>query len=201
VKFAYLISGVVALAAVVFVYKNSRFGVASPEYEVIHRDGDFEIREYPPMVVVETPMAGPDVAEGTSFMRLFRYISGSNETEQTISMTTPVVTSQENGQRRMSFIVPEGVAADGAPRPTSEDVEVHTLAGGPFAAYRFSGRWSPSKFDDAARKLEQWLQERELEALGSPMIANYDPPFTPPFLRRNEVWIRLMDGNVRAGTR
>ena len=189
-----LIYGVVALAALAIsslVYKNSRFGVASPEYRVVESDGPFEIRDYPAMTVVGTPMADADMTNSSSFMRLFRYISGSNETEQKISMTTPVMTSQENGRFQMSFIVPEKVAADGAPRPTAGDVELETLPGGRFAAFRFSGRWTQTKFKEATAKLEQWLEGRELKSAGHPIIANYDPPFTPPRLRRNEVWIRL----------
>lgn len=190
-KLMYGVLALAALAASWFVYKNSRLGVASPEYRVVESDGPFEIRDYPDMVVVGTPMADADPTEGTSFMRLFRYISGSNEAEQKISMTTPVMTSQKDGGLQMSFIVPEDVADGGAPLPTADAVVLETVPGGRFASVRFSGRWTDERFEEAAAELEKWLESRDLRPAGLPIIANYDPPFTPPMLRRNEVWIRL----------
>lgn len=190
-KLAYVLAGLVLAAVTFWLYQNSRFGVESPPYEVLATDGPFEIREYPSLVLVETPMVSPDVTEGSSFMRLFGYISGSNEADQKISMTTPVMTSQNNGRRLMSFIVPEEVATDGAPEPLAEDVAIGALEGGRFAAYRFGGSWDRAQAEDAATKLGAWIRQRGLDASGSPIVANYDPPFMPPFLRRNEILIRL----------
>jgi DNA gyrase inhibitor GyrI len=180
-----------ALVVLSVVYKNSRFGVETPSYELLRQDGPFEIREYPSMVLVATPLESEDITEGTSFMRLFRYISGSNETERKISMTTPVMTSRENTSPRMSFIVPEGVADDGAPQPLADDVALEKFDGGRFAVYRYSGRWERAQFEEAASKLREWVREQNLEASSAPIAANYDPPYTPLFLRRNEVLIRV----------
>jgi hypothetical protein len=60
-----------------------------------------------------------------------------------------------------------------------------------FAAYRFSGAWDVKEFEAAEKKLARWIEQRNLEPQGEPIIANYDPPFTPSFLKRNEILVRL----------
>ena len=176
-------------------YKFSRFGVESPEYTVVKNDGDFEIRNYPEMVIVTTPMADPRPDEGTSFMRLFRYISGSNEAEEKIAMTTPVLTTEEDGERYMSFIVPQNVAAEGAPASMSDLVNVQSMSGGKYAVYRFDGSWNMDTFEMAKVRLAEWLASQNLTPIGEPVIANYDPPYTPSFLKRNEIMVPLKSGN------
>ncbi len=190
-KVILLIAGILIITIAVIGFKFSRFGLETPEYVVVKKDGAFEIREYPAMLVVSTPMENPDPQEGTSFMRLFRYISGNNESEQKIAMTTPVFTSQENGTREMSFVVPENIAETGAPGAKSELVEISNMAGGRFAAYRFKGAWDLNKFAAAKTALANWIAQQNLKPQGEPMIANYDPPFTPAFLKRNEILVRL----------
>ena len=106
-------------------------------------------------------------------------------------MTTPVFTSQENGARQMSFVVPENIAETGAPGAESELVEISNMAGGRFAAYRFSGGWDLNKFEEAKTALANWMAQQNLKPQAEPMIANYDPPFTPEFLKRNEILVRL----------
>ena len=102
-------------------------------------------------------------------------------------MTTPVLTSQGDNGRRMSFVVPQEIAEKGAPDANSAQVKLDTLTAGRFAVYRFSGAWDVVKFEMAKAKLMAWLEQQNLVAQEPPMIANYDPPYTPSFLRRNEI--------------
>ena len=192
-KVFYAILVLLGITVGAFAFANSRFGVDSPAYRVVESDGPFEIRHYPGMVVVRTPLDNPDMTESSSFMRLFRYISGSNDSEQKIAMTSPVMTSTSDDDTGafMSFIVPTDVAAKGAPQPTGDEVDLETISEGRFAVYRFSGRWARDKFDDARTELEVWLDEQGLKTSGNAIVANYDSPFTPPMMRRNEVWFRL----------
>jgi DNA gyrase inhibitor GyrI len=190
-KIAVVISAILLVLIAVFVLKFSRFGVETPEYNVIEKDGAFEIRDYPSMMIVSTSMENPNFEDGTSFMRLFRYISGENESEQKIAMTTPVITSKEEGTQQMSFIVPREIAQNGVPKARSEQVEVDTLEAGRFAVYRFSGDWDVNRFEEAKVKLETWLAERKLSPTSEAMIASYDPPMTPSFLKRNEILVKL----------
>ncbi len=187
--------GIIILGALAIAgFKFSRFGVETPQYKLVEKDGAFEIRDYPAMVLVSTGMANANPNEGTSFMRLFRYISGDNANEQKISMTTPVLTSQDDGGRQMSFVVPQEIAEKGAPYANSTQVRLDTLAAGRFAAYRFSGAWDVEKFETAKAELMAWLEQQKLFAQYEPMIANYDPPYTPSFLKRNEILVRIEEG-------
>lgn len=190
-KIILVFSGILTVAVLFWGFKFSRFGVETPEYRVLQKNGAFEIREYPSMIVASTPMAGPNPTEESSFMRLFRYISGGNETGQKIAMTTPVFTSQEGDTRQMSFVVPKKIADNGAPKARGEQVEIETMAAGKFAAYRFNGNWDINNLDAAGYKLIEWMSQNNLTAAEDPIIASYDPPFTPSFLKRNEILVRL----------
>jgi hypothetical protein len=131
-------------------------------------------------------------------MKLFRYISGANASEQKIAMTTPVF--MENDKTRsevqMGFVMPKEVAAKGVPAPTGLDVDVRKRSGGRFAVLRFSGRLDAKLAKESESKLRDWMQTKGLVADDSSdttgvEAASYDPPFTPGPLRRNEILIRL----------
>ena len=161
----------------------------SPEYTIVRRDGEFEIRDYPALTVVSTPMQHRG-ADG-SFMKLFRYISGRNEKVQKISMTTPVfMTGTESGT--MSFVVPKEVARKGAPTPSNPEVSLHEFTAARYAVYRFSGSGRSGPSEKAAAKLLAWAESQHLHTAGSALFAYYNPPWTPGFMRRNEVLIRIV---------
>jgi len=154
----------------------------SAPYEVVRTDGDFEVRKYPELVVVETPRRDGD----NSFGRLFRYISGDNTAAQKISMTTPVFMAGESTNATMAFVLPQGKPA---PQPKGADVTVKTLPAGTFAVFRYSGRRNARREAEALARLTAWQQRENLPAAGAPVYGYFDPPWTPPFLRRNEVMV------------
>jgi len=165
----------------------------SPEYKVVEKEGSFEIRDYPELTIASTPMQKR--GEDGSFMRLFRFISGRNERSQKISMTTPVLmTGTESGV--MSFIVPKDVARQGVPTPSNPEVAISTKPPARYAVYRFSGPSKPIPSQEAAKKLLAWIDSKHLQISGSPsalpLFAYYNPPWTPGFMRRNEVLVRLI---------
>ncbi len=179
---------VVLLIISIVAWRTSRFAYESAPYTVIEADGKFEIREYPSITIVSTRMKNADPMEGGTFMTLFDYIAKGNEAEEKIAMTTPVfMTTGQDAE--MSFVVPQEVAEAGAPAPKNESVDVKQLQMGKVAAYRYSGSWSQEAKDAAAEKLQTWVKEKGLSPAGDLMTAGYDPPFTPPFLRRNEVLV------------
>lgn len=160
----------------------------SPDYKVVSSEGPYEIRDYPSLTLASTPMQ--QSAEDGSFMRLFGFISGRNARGEKIPMTTPVLkTGEESGT--MSFIVPRDVAAKGAPVPANPEVSLRTLPMSRYAVYRYSGSVNPTRERAAAAKLHEWTVFRHLETEGTPLFAYYNPPWTPWFIRRNEVMIRL----------
>ena len=167
----------------------SREKYESPDYSVVSSEGAFEIRDYPQLTLVSTPMHHR--GEDGSFMKLFRFIQGRNDRAEKISMTTPVLmTGSSTGT--MSFVIPKAVAQHGAPAPSNPDVTISTISPARYAAYRFSGSNNPAPSEAAAEKLMAWVGSHHIETTGSPLFAYYNPPWTPGFLRRNEVLVRMV---------
>ena len=167
----------------------TRAGYESAAYQVIRKSDRIELREYPELSLVSTPMAKNEDGESESFMRLFGYISGENESEKKIAMTTPVFMEED----QMSFVVPSKVAEAGTPDASKETVNVTTLAKGKFAVYRLKGGRSPENTAAAKTALNAWLKENMLKSGGPYIIAGYDPPFIPTPLQRNEVMVRVLE--------
>ncbi len=177
---------------------TARAGYESAEYKVVESDGKYEVREYPDLMLVATTTKIDAQGRDGSFMKLFRYISGANESDQKISMTTPVFMENDKleSEVQMGFVMPKEVAVKGVPTPTGTDVDVRKRAGGRFAVLRFAGRMNAKLAKESEAKLRAWMESRELAADDSGEnsgveAASYDPPFTPGVLRRNEVLIRL----------
>jgi hypothetical protein len=91
----------------------------------------------------------------------------------------------------MNFVLPKAVAEQGAPTPSREGVTLKTYPGGTMAALRFHGYRDQEAVKNAEAKLREWVAAQEMQAEGTAMFAYYDPPWTPEFLRRNEVLIRM----------
>ncbi len=157
----------------------------TPDYKVLVEDGKFEVRDYPALTLVRTASGDGD------FMRLFRYISGGNEADQKIAMTAPVLMKHEGDKQGMSFIVPRDVAAGKVPAPKEAAVMMDQLPSGHFAVYRYSGGRNETNEQEALGKLRGWIDKRRLEVTGDPLFGYYDPPWIPPFMRRNEVMLRI----------
>ena len=189
---------VLTLVGVLAWNRTTRAGYESAEYKVIESDGKFEVREYPDLMLVATTTQIDAQGRDGSFMKLFRYISGANESEQKISMTTPVFMENDkaDSEVQMGFVMPKQVTVEGVPAPTGPDVNVRKRAGGHFAVLRFSGRLNAKLAKESETKLRAWMESKGLIADDSPdssgvESAAYDPPFTPGPLRRNEILSRL----------
>jgi len=164
-------------------------------YDVVQRNGSFELRRYPEHLVAEvTVTAGFEDAGNRAFRYLFGYISGEK-----IAMTAPVVQQSSGGANdgpddyRIQFVLPAGLTLETAPPPTDPAVRLLVVPPTTAAAIRFSGRWSESSFLMHLSKLREALDAAGLVALGAPRFARFDPPYLPAFLRRNEV---LLDVDI-----
>lgn len=195
----YLSVTAIFVLAGIFAWNTiARAAYESAEYKVVESDGKFEVREYPDLMLVATTTKLDAQGRDGSFMKLFRYISGANESDKKISMTTPVFmeNDKEASAVQMGFVMPKDVAAEGVPAPTGEGVDVRKRAGGRFAVLRFSGQLTTKSAKESEAKLRTWMATKGLVADDSVEssgveTAGYDPPFTPGPLRRNEVLIRL----------
>lgn len=156
-------------------------------YRVLRQEAEVELRDYPALVVAQTRVRGMD----GGFMRLFRYISGSNAEDQKIPMTTPVFMSGEANSQSMAFVMPKDMSITSTPKPVDSAVTVSEIPGGKFATLRFGGGRSEANQTEALSRLRAWLNQQNLRAEGSPIYAYYDDPMTPLSQRRNEVLLRL----------
>ena len=187
------VGGLILLGALAWSV-TARAGYESAPYKVIESDGNIEIREYPDLVLAATEAKFEARGSDGSFMWLFRYISGNNESEQKIEMTTPVFMQADRPEAKghMGFVMPQSVAEAGAPTPKAANVAIRKREGGRFAVIRFAGVMNAKQAAEQEAKLREWLAERGLEGEAVAERAGYDPPFTPGPLRRNEVLIRLL---------
>ena len=185
--------------------KLTRSGYESPAYTVVETADAVELRDYPALELVSTGYTRIDGADG-SFMRLFRYIDGGNERSEKIEMTTPVLmTWTQKGAADgatagdMSFVLPREVAASGAPDPTAAEVKLARQPARRYAVLRFATR---EEAPAAVAKLQTWLADRgvSIDTEGAPLVAFYDPPWTPAAFRRNEVLIPVKaDAKLKPG--
>jgi effector-binding domain-containing protein len=180
-------------------------------YKVLKTSGKFEIREYAPHILAETIVDGNlEEAGSKAFRRLFRYISGANRSRAKVAMTAPV--SQEKagekiqmtapvGQQRaqdkwaVSFTMPTSYTLETLPAPDDPQITLRLVPARRMAAVRYSGLWSEKNYLQNRSELESWIRERGLTVTGDPVWARYNPPFTPWFLRRNEILIPVAAGD------
>lgn len=185
----------IAGAVVYFAAANSRAATETASYTVLTTDGEFELRAYESLHLARTKMNAPmqngEDRDG-SFMRLFRYIAGANEREEKIAMTTPVLVTPDGEKQAMSFVMPKAVVASGVPAP-KEGVTLEKLPPMKVAVVRFAGVSSDETEIKQLARLKEWVTAKQLQLLGEPILAYYDPPWTPGFLRRNEVMLRVKE--------
>jgi len=180
--------------------------VPMSRYSVVAQKDGYEIRQYEPYVLAETPMK--DESGNSGFRELFAYISGANSGSsklamtapvlqsggaggQKLAMTTPVLQTESAGGGIMAFVMPPGVKLEDLPRPASPAVTLRAVPGLKAAALRFSGWGYKSRVQKKVRQLSAALERDGLRAAAPPVTAFYNPPFTAPFMRRNEVLIEL----------
>ena len=167
---------------------TARADYATAPYKIVRTDGKFELRDYPLLVVAETPMRGMD----SGFMRLFHFIGGENAAKQKIAMTTPVFINHAGGTNAtMAFVLPATPGTNGIPQPSDPGVTLRQVPAGRFAVLRFSGGRSVKNSTNALAQLTAWLTQEKISTAGEPVFAYFDPPWTLPFWRRNEVMLRV----------
>jgi hypothetical protein len=179
--------------------------IEEAKYSVIEQAGDIELREYSSSIVAETRVEDDfEDAGSRAFRPLFKYISGDNETNDEIAMTSPV--SQQKASEKIamtapvsqqasddgwvvSFMMPASYTMSTIPKPTNPDVRIREIPAFRAVAIRFSGRWTEKNYREHLGELKAWIEQNELIVMGEPIWARYDPPFKPWFMRRNEILI------------
>jgi len=168
--------------------------IEEPSWDLLTTLGKVEIRQYEPSIQAVTRLRS---SRGTStgFRRLAGYIFGGNEREQSIAMTAPV--QETLGQRRpeMAFTLPAEYALADLPAPNDSDVTLRAVSGRTVAAIRFSGWATDRKVAQKETELMAKLQEHGIKTAGLPVLNQYNPPWTAPFLRRNEIAVTVEWGD------
>jgi DNA gyrase inhibitor GyrI len=188
----------------------SLFGIQSedsPTFWLADREDSFEIRHYQPYLVAQTEDSGSyDVATKQSFDRLFGYITGKNQGKQKIAMTTPVqqqskaekiemtapVFQEKSGKAwAMAFVMPSQYNIETVPKPTDPKVIIKEIPEKRVAVLKFSGFLNEGKIAEKKAELMVWLKQKHIKATSDPISAGYNPPWTIPFLRRNEIHVDI----------
>ena len=179
----------------------------SPAYHVLRKANAFEIREYASYLVAEVTVPGPaESASNTGFRMLAGYIFGRNTSAVKLAMTAPVtqrpapvklamtapVTQARADQGFLvQFIMPPGYTLATLPVPDDPRVTLRAVPAHRMAVLRYSGRWTPENYEAHLAELRNALADAGIGTDGDPVLARYDAPYVMPFLRRNEIWLRV----------
>lgn len=168
-----------------------------PEYEILGQDGDKQIRLYQPQVLASTVIENSsDEARGRAFKRLAAYIFGQNQEGQTLAMTSPVLRSQDEQGWLMSFVLPKETRYETAPTPFDRTITLTQTSAQLWATLRFAGNFDHRLMNEKALELQMWVAAQSgyraaSSANSSLRWAQYDPPFSIPFFKRNEAQIQV----------
>jgi effector-binding domain-containing protein len=200
----WIIAGVAVIGAAAWgpIVSN----VEQAKYEVVETKDDIQIRDYAPMIVAEAEVTGERKdAINQGFRIVADYIFGNNQPKQNvamtapviqqpsqkIAMTTPVIQEGAGNSWKVRFVMPASYTMDTLPKPNNEAVKLETIPGKRFAAVRFSGIATESSLKEHTDTLNAFIKDKKLNALSQPVYAFFNPPWTLPFLRRNEVMIEI----------
>ncbi len=178
-----------------------------PEYQVVREFAGIELRQYAAYTVAEVVVPGPSGDAGNqAFPILAGYIFGQNKGERKFAMTAPVsqtpvpvklpmtapvTQTTAPGGYLVQFVLPKGVTVATAPEPLDARVQLREVLPSQVAVIRYSGFWSDSNYEEHLAKLQAVLRGADLAWTGEPVYSRYNAPFTPWFMRRNEIWLQL----------
>jgi hypothetical protein len=178
-----------------------------PTYTVQRTLDGIELREYAPYTVAEVlVVADANDAGNRAFPILAGYIFGKNKGERKMAMTAPVTQAAVPMKLEMTapvtqtptaggylvqFVLPKGITTANAPEPLDSRVILRDVPPKRVAVIRYSGFWSETNYNEHLAQLQKGLRAATIAWTGEPVLSRYDPPFTPWFLRRNEIWLDL----------
>jgi hypothetical protein len=171
----------------------------SLQYTVEQTIGDIEIRNYPKFLIATVDSTTDEGA----FRVLFGYISGNNKSRQEVPMTVPVISTKGSHEEismttpvistpgSFSFVMPSRYTIDTIPEPTDKRIRIVEVESKRLAVLGFKGRTNREKVDSKEAELTQILSEKDIKIIGEAFLMRYNSPFTPGFMRRNEIAVEI----------
>ena len=193
------------------MFSNVAMSIEEPNFTLLEKEQSFELRTYQPRLIAEVFVDG-DMSEASSkgFKLIADFIFGNNTTQsgksekismtapvairtsaEKISMTAPVGLQQANNGWRVYFVMPSQYTLQTLPKPNNPQVTIKAMPIQKFAVVRFSGQVGEEKMNMKLAELNQWIKRKNFKALSNPELARYNPPWTLPFLRRNELMVEV----------
>lgn len=182
--------------------------IEQPTYTVISTNDIYEVREYEPQLIAKVTVSGTmDSATNDGFRLIADYIFGNNTTQEAVAMTAPVtvqnsepiamtvpVTSTEgsDGTYTIAFVMPSKYTLETLPKPVNPQVVIEEVPSKTYAVLTFSGYTAEKKVNEKESALFEALQADDIQNSGSATLSQYNPPWTPWFMRRNEIWVELL---------
>jgi hypothetical protein len=193
------------------VFSNTAMATEEPKFTLLEKDQSFELRLYEPKILAEVVVNGTmREASSKGFKLIADFIFGNNiatsgKSEkismtapvliephaEKISMTAPVNVEQSGAGWKVNFVMPSQYTLETLPKPNNPVVKIKPIPAKKFAVIQFSGLVDEEKMAKKVNDLEQWISTKQLKVVGNAELARYNPPWTLPFLRRNEVLIEV----------
>ena len=201
-----------------FMMGQPAMAIEEPAFKVVLKAEAFEVRQYAPFLIAETVVEGDmDEASNKGFRKIADYIFGNNRAVQTgnagkiamtapvtiepqsekIAMTAPVTLStagtdiSKANQWRVHFVMPSQYTLSTIPQPNNADVKLKEVPAKLFAVHSYTGFNTMAKVQSKTDELLAWVQQKNLKPLGTAQLSRYDPPWTLPMFRRNEIMIEV----------
>jgi hypothetical protein len=198
---------------------STALAIEEPKYIVLEKSEPFELRSYAPRIVAEVKVEGDlDAASSQGFRLIAAYIFGKNQVSEKMAMTAPVgiESSDQNksakiamtvpvaieggksfedasNQWTVSFVMPSEYTLATLPKPLNSEVKIRVVPAEKRAVITFSGFNSAEKAQAKTQLLQDWIKTKNLKTTGDPQFARYNPPWSLPFMRRNEILIQVLD--------
>lgn len=193
----YSLQKIIFLGGIMITSGCSLFGIQTeeqPQYKVLKKDSNKEIRLYDSYLVIKTQTKGTyKDAQNKDFRILAGYIFGDNKTGEKISMTSPVRQYQTGDNWEMTFMIPKKYDLKDLPEPKSDNIEFKVLKKKTYGVITFSGSDNEEKNKRYAEELKSWIltNEKDFKIVSVPIYAGYNPPWTIPIFRKNEIMFEL----------
>lgn len=192
---------------------STAMATEEPKFSIIEKSESFELRNYAPQLIAEVKVEGDlDAASNQGFRLIAAFIFGQNQVSEKISMTAPVgieatqstkiamtvpvgieASKGSSNEWIFSFVMPAEYTLATLPKPMNPLVSIRELPAQKRAAITFSGFYNEDKVNEKTKALEEWIKSKQWQAIGAPQFARYNPPWSLPFMRRNEILITVRD--------